>query len=82
MGFDLLTAVRVYRTALDREDRALAVGGPFLLLEGRRQPAVSALASSVAIAMALRELNPGVKSAMRFPPREEHEAAAALAPTP
>lgn len=69
MTFDLVASVRTYRTLLDAEDRALHAGPPFLLLDGRTQPVVSSLAGAVAIAMAMRELNPGVNSAFRYPER-------------
>lgn len=63
---DLLTTVRTFRAPLDAEDRTLALGPPFLLLDGRTQPLLSGVAGSVAIAMLMRDLNPGVNSALRF----------------
>ncbi|MHB8584930.1 MAG: hypothetical protein ACYDDF_03725 [Thermoplasmatota archaeon] len=72
---------------MDPDDRTLAVGAPFLLLKGREQPAVTPTAHGVAMAMALRELNAGVNTAMRFAERPPAppmppESAASRAPVP
>jgi hypothetical protein len=69
--FDLGHAVRAYRPSLDADDRTLAVGPPLLVRSFGPSGAITSTTCGIAIAMALRDLNIGVNSALRFddPPR-------------